>query len=90
MQCMRRFFVPGSSTICGIDDVMRKSLPREGVAALPYTEREIGTVACLEIQILCACPYRSLLLKILRVGADRCVRPHRSALRFQCIQLLAG
>ena len=38
MQSMRRFFVPGTSTICAFDDAYRQSLPREGVAALPYTE----------------------------------------------------
>ncbi len=38
MQGMRRFFVPGPSIICAFDDANRQSLPREGVAALPYAE----------------------------------------------------
>ena len=38
MQSMRRFFVPGLSTISAFNYANRQSLPREGVAALPYTE----------------------------------------------------
>ena len=38
MQSMRRFFVPGTSTISAFDDANRKSIPQVGVAALPYTE----------------------------------------------------
>ena len=34
MQSMRRFFVPDVDA----DDANRQSIPREGVAALPYTE----------------------------------------------------
>ena len=38
MQSMRRFFVPGTSTICVFDNAYRQSLLRVGMAALPYTE----------------------------------------------------
>ena len=38
MQSMRRFFVPGPSTISAFDNANRHSLPRKGVAALPYAE----------------------------------------------------
>jgi len=38
MQSMRRFFVPGRSTNIAFDYANRQSLPRAGVAALPYTE----------------------------------------------------
>jgi len=38
MQSMRRFFVLGWSTNSPFDYANRQSLPREGVAALPYTE----------------------------------------------------
>ncbi|MEY3602459.1 MAG: hypothetical protein RL169_1703 [Armatimonadota bacterium] len=69
MQGMRRFFVPGTSIICAFDDANRQSFPREGVAALPYAEREIS-------------PKSGHTIQILRVGADLRVRPHRSALQF--------
>jgi len=69
MQSMRRFFVPGTSTIGAADYAYRQSLPREGVAALPYTEWVNCTTLGHTIQIL-------------HVGADRRVRPRRSAFRF--------
>ena len=67
MQSMRRFFVPGPSTMNTFDDSNRQSLPRECVAALPYTEWVSCTTPCHTLQIL-------------RVGADRRVRPHKMAL----------
>jgi hypothetical protein len=76
MQSMRRFFVRGRSTICVFDDANRQSLPREGVAALPYTE-------------WVSCPSSGQAIQILRVGADRRVRPHRLALQFES-NLLSG
>ena len=77
MQSMRRFFVPGWSTISASDYANPQSLPREGVAALPYTE-------------WVSCPTSGHTLQILRVGADRRVRPHRLALQFDSIQLSGG
>ncbi len=92
MPGMRRFFVPGTSTIGAADYAYRQSLLREGVAALPYAECVIGPKSGCAIQILRVClfivmrmcnagrhgslPLQELLLKILRVGADRRVRPH--------------
>ena len=69
---MRRFFVPGLSTISAFDNANRQSLPREGVAALPYTAKV-------------SCPTPGQTIQILRVGADRRVRPHRSAVEFVAI-----
>ncbi len=68
MQGMRRFFVPGTSIICAVDDANRQSLPREGVEAIPYAE-------CVSY------PKPDYTIQILRVGADRRVRPHRSAVQ---------
>ena len=59
---MRRFFVPGPSTISAFDDANRKSIPRDCVAALPYTAKV-------------SCPSLGNTLQILRVGADRRGRP---------------
>ena len=62
MHCMRRFFVPVRSTIRVFDHAYRQSLLLVGVAALPYTAKV-------------SCPSLGNTLQILRVGADRRVRP---------------
>ena len=62
MQSMRRFFVPRPSTMSAFGYDNRQSLPPAGVAALPYTAKV-------------SCPSLGNTLQILRVGADRRVRP---------------
>ena len=68
---MRRFFVPVRSTIRVFDHAYRQSLLLVGVAALPYTAKV-------------SCPSLGQTIQILRVVADRRVRPHKMAylLRF--------
>ena len=73
MQSMRRFFVPRLSTMSAFDYTNRQSIPREGVAAPFYTE---GV----------SFPALGHTIQIVRVGADRRVRPHRETKRIQSIE----